>query len=144
MKNSRKLKHGEFFWIDKAVIREYVPKIGAVGLTVYTFLASYADSRQKCFPSQKYIARHLGCSRSTVWRALEKLERHGLINKEQMPGRRNCEYLLLKVERCFPGEKNLSHGRALPVSEAGTNDNKLIIIKNDKGNKFLNRKILDS
>lgn len=79
--NIRKLKPGSWYWVDKIIIQKYVPRIGARAFTVYSFLASLADSKQSCFPSQKYIAENIGCSRSTVNKTIKILAKNGLIKK---------------------------------------------------------------
>jgi len=70
----RDLRNGDWYWIHKAVIHEYAQKVGAIGIVVYNLLASLANSHQGCFPSQKYIARALGYSRSYVNETLKLLE----------------------------------------------------------------------
>jgi biotin operon repressor len=132
----RDLKNCRWYWIDKAVIQEYTPKIGAIGIAVYNFLASMADSNQKCFPSQRYIAEKLGCSRATVNKAVKVLEKHGLIKIEKK-NRYHCTYLLLKV-RCKAEETQVSTTGNSDVSRMDTNDNKRIknIINIDKGENW--------
>jgi len=125
MSKTRNMKNGSWYWIDKAVIQDYVPKIGSRGLAVYSFLASLADKNQRCFPSQKYVARRIGCSRSTVNKAVKILAKHGLI-KIVRKNRYHCTYLLLKV-RCKAGETQISHPGNSDVSQMNTNDNKRII-----------------
>lgn len=79
---------GHWFWLDKAVIREYQARIGPSAFSVYCFLASCVDRNQMCFPSQGYIANGLGCSRSTVSRAVEELEVARLIRRSLGSGGR--------------------------------------------------------
>lgn len=71
--NIRQMKNGSWYWMDKAIIRSYMPKIGAIGIAVYNYLACLADIRQTCFPSHGHIAKVLGCSRTTVIKALKAL-----------------------------------------------------------------------
>jgi len=101
----RDLRNGDWYWIHKAVINDYVQKIGATGVIVYSFLASLANDRQSCFPSQKYIADKLGHSRATINRAMKRLEDSGLIRIEKR-SRYHCVYHLLKV-RCNTGETQM-------------------------------------
>jgi DNA-binding Lrp family transcriptional regulator len=131
--NIREIKNCRWYWIDKAVIHEYAPEIGAMGIAVYCFLASLADSKQKCFPSQKYIAEKFGCSRSTVNKTVKVLEQHRLIKRVKRD-RYHCTYLLLKV-RCKAEETQVSSVGNSDVSGIDTNDNKRIknIINIDKG-----------
>lgn len=84
---------GHWFWLDKAVIRECQARIGPSAFAVYCFLASCVDRNQMCFPSQGYIACGLGCSRSTVSRAIEELEVSGLIRRSTGVGGRTDYHL---------------------------------------------------
>jgi len=97
---------GHWFWLDKAIIREFQARIGPSAFSVYCFLASYVDKNQMCFPSQGHIANALGCSRSTVSRAVEQLEAAKLIRRRVGAGGRT-EY----------------HLSAIPPSEAVDNAN---------------------
>lgn len=130
----RHIKDGDWYWIHKAVIQDYAKEVGAVGVTVYNLLASSVDSNQRCYPSQKYIAACLGCSRATVNRALQVLEDEGLILVERR-SRYHCVYRLLKV-RCNVGETQMSTKRASDVSQMDTNNNKLTRIINNKDGDY--------
>jgi biotin operon repressor len=94
----RDLRNGGWYWVDKAVIKNFTPKVGAVGIAVYSFLASLADSSQGCFPSQKYIANSLGYSRATINKSLKLLERYGLIRIDKR-SRYHCVYKLLSIRQ---------------------------------------------
>lgn len=120
----RELKNGEWYWVDKIIIQKYVPKIGIMGFVVYSFLASLADSNQKCFPSQKYIAEKLGCSRSTINKTIKVLAKYGIIKKE-IKNRYHCTYSLVKI-RCKEEETQMSHTGNSGVSQMDTNDKKRI------------------
>jgi len=119
----RDLRNGDWYWVHKAVIREYGPKIGAIAIAVYDFLASLADRDQECFPSQKYIARSLGYSRATINKKIRLLERTGLIKVEKR-SRYHCIYQLLKV-RCKARETQMSTGRNSDVNQGDTNNNNI-------------------
>jgi len=103
----RDLRNGDWYWIHKAVINDYVQKIGATGVIVYSFLASMTDSNQRCFPSQKYMADKLGYSRATVNKALKRLKDNRLICIEKV-SRYHCIYRLLKI-RCKADETQVSN-----------------------------------
>jgi biotin operon repressor len=141
MQNGRKneirdLRNGDWYWIPKKVIREYLPLIGSTGIAVYNFLASLADKSQTCFPSQKYIARRLGFSRATISRTLKRLQAAGLIRVDKRT-RYHCVYSLMKVKtRCRARETQMSHRRNSDVSPENTNNNKITrnINKNVNGN----------
>jgi len=130
----RDLRNGDWYWIHKAVINEYTQKVGATGVIVYSFLASLANDRQSCFPSQKYIADKLGYSRATINRAIHRLEKSGLIRTEKR-SRYHCVYHLLRV-RCNSDETQMSHRGNSGVIYFDTNDNNITrnINNTDKGN----------
>jgi len=118
----RDLRNGGWYWIPKAVIQEYTQKVGAIGIAVYNLLASLADRGQGCFPSQKYIAKSLGYSRSYINETLKALERNGLIRIEKK-GRYHRVYHLLKV-RCRPERTQVSAIPNSGVNYSDTNNNK--------------------
>jgi len=119
----RDLRDGGWYWVPKVVIQEYVPKVGPTGITVYNFLASLADKEQRCFPSQRYIAKSLGYSRATISRTLKLLEKEGLIKIEKR-SRYYCIYHLLRV-RCKASETQMLNGRNSDVAQMDINNNKL-------------------
>lgn len=115
----RSLKSGEWFWIDKTILWKQTSIIGLSALAVYAFLASMTDENQSCYPSQKYIADHLGCSRATVNRAIHKLAKHKLIEIEKKSSR-HFRYLLVHIDSC-KSETQVSHTRNPHVSQVDTN-----------------------
>jgi len=117
------MDEGGWYWIPKAIIQEYAPKVGAMGIAVYNFLASMTDRNQTCFPSQQFMAERLGFSRPTIHRALKRLEEHRLIRK-QTRDRYHCVYELLRV-RCNSGETQMSQGGNSDVARMDTNNTKL-------------------
>lgn len=125
----RDLRNGEWCWIHRAVIKEYALKIRAIGIMVYNLLASMADHRQSCFPSQRHMAKTLGCSRTTLIKAIKRLEKSGLVRMERK-GRNRCSYQLLKV-RCLKNEHPWSTFRTPDVQNPDPNDNQLTRINND-------------
>ena len=134
--NIRNLKNGSWYWVDKTIVQNYVPQIGTMGFTVYSFLASMADSNQSCFPSQKYVAERVGCSRSSINKTMKVLVKHGLIRKERR-NRYHCTYSLIKI-RCSVEETQMSQRGNSDVSHRNTNDNKRIRNNNniDKRGKW--------
>jgi hypothetical protein len=122
--HQRNLKEVSWYWVDKTIVQEYIPKIGCKGLAVYSFLASFVDCNQRCFPSQKYIAQKLGCSRSTVNKAVKVLAKYRLIKIEKK-SRYHCTYLLLNF-RCNTEETQVSRRGNLDVLQMNTNDTKRI------------------
>lgn len=140
---------GHWFWLEKRIVREYLPRIGSSGLSVYCLLASCADEQQSCFPSQGYLANHIGCSRATVSRALGRLEGAGLIHR-RVGERGRTEFTLSasspgegvdrKDSRCT-GATELSHQCNQDVAPVNTNNNQRRRIIN---NQWENRKSLAS
>lgn len=131
----RDLRNGDWYWIQKTIIKEYVPKVGAIGITVYNFLASMANNSQTCFPSQKYMAQCLGYSRATINKTLKLLSEAGLVRIEKRT-RYHLVYSLLMVTRKGGGTQMLS-GRNPDVTQGNTNDNKITRINNIDNNKIM-------
>ena len=100
--NIRRMERGSWFWMEKAIIRYYTPKVGTLGIAVYCYLASLANTRQTCFPSQKHIANVLGYSRTAINRVIRKLEMAGLVQVDRS-GRYQHTYTLLRAS-CNPEE----------------------------------------
>jgi biotin operon repressor len=92
--NVREMNAGEWYWVAKAVIQNYTPRIGVTAMSVYHLLASMADKKQCCFPSQKYIAQKLGCSRATVNSAVKTLAEIKLIYIQRKQRYHHVYYLL--------------------------------------------------
>ena len=118
----RSMQHGEWYWADKAVIRSYAREIGLLAVGVYHFLASMADESQSCYPSQKYIAERIGCSRVSVNKAIKKLVENKLISVWKTPGRTTV-YHLLPV-KALNNDTHLSNESTHDVSKLNTNNNK--------------------
>ena len=134
----RDLRNGDWYWIHKAIIQEYAPKIGAVGVLVYSFLACLVNKSQTCFPSQKYIAQKLDYSRATISKTIKALESFGLIKIERR-SRYHLIYSLLRVRckphfaskpRCKAHETQMSSRGNSDVNYVDTNDNTLTRIYN--------------
>lgn len=96
----RRMKPGNWYWIEKAVIQKYARNVGLLAFAVYCYLASFANAEQSCYPSQQRIGEALGYSRKAVNRAIKSLERHGLIRIDRT-GRYQQTYTLLKTS-CNP------------------------------------------
>ncbi len=118
----RAMKHGRWYWVDKAVIQERAKKEGILAIAVYHFLASMADGSQACYPSQKFIAKKIGCSRGSVNMAVKRLVRDRLISAWKTPGKRMV-YHLLPIDMSDDGT-DVSHGRTPDVQNEDTNNNK--------------------
>ncbi len=132
--NVRVIKDGDWYWVSKRVAQEYTARVGFLPLGVYHFLASMADENQSCYPSQKYTAEKLGCSRSSVSRAVKLLEKHGLV-KVTKGARHHSIYQLLSIKSCT-SEIGMSHGCNRGVPPVDTNNTTLTRIKNDNVSEF--------
>lgn len=128
---ARQMDRGNWYWIDKALIHQYGPKVGVFGVAVYNCLASFANAQQTCYPSQDRIAKLLACSRATVNRAIGTLEANGLIAVERR-GRCPQLYRLLSL-RCSSGDALLSTAATLDVAQVRTNNNKRTRYINNSG-----------
>ena len=116
------MKHGEWYWLDKAIIQIYAREMGLLSVGVYHFLASMADKNQSCYPSQKYIAERIGCSRGSVNKAIKSLVESKLISVWKTPGK-STVYHLLPVT-VLNNDTHLSKERNHGVSKVNTNNNK--------------------
>jgi len=129
-KEIRKLTNGDWYWVSKDIIRHYGPRIGARGVAVYNLLAASADRRQTCYPSQRWMAERLGCSRATVNKAIKILVGAELVRIERRD-RYHLIYSLLQV-RCQTRETQMSKKGNSGVSRIDTNKKILTRINNNK------------
>ena len=126
----RAMRHGEWYWADKAVIRKYSGNVGFLALAVYHLLASMADESQACYPSQKYVADKLGCSRRSVSRAIKRLVENKLISLWKTPGKRAaCTLLPVRMDSIGT---DVRHGSPKGVTNESTNNNTEQEEKNNK------------
>lgn len=75
-------RRSHHFWIDDAVIDNFLPEIGVYGLAVYTYLSRRAK-RSKTFPGIRRIAKDLGIGTSTVQKTLLHLKSKQLVDITQ-------------------------------------------------------------
>lgn len=126
------MRPGAWYWADKAVIRKYSGNVGFLALAVYHLFASMADENQTCYPSQKYVADTLGCSRRSVARAVRRLAENKLISLWKAPGKRSG-YRLLPV-RMDTHDTDLRHGGPKGETNGSTNNN---TEQEEDNNKFV-------
>src|SRR5437016_2363627 len=67
------------FWEYDAIVDYWLPRIGGEAFAVYTILCRHADQDGRAFPSTVKMAERLGWSRTTVYKALRRLNSEGLI-----------------------------------------------------------------
>ncbi len=118
----RIMRPGGWYWVDKAVVQEFPRRTGFLSLAVYHFLASMADENQVCYPSQKYLADKLGCSRRSVNRAIKRLVEEKLISLWKRAGKR-IAYRLLEIDVCNHGTA-MRHESPAHVTDGNINNNK--------------------
>ncbi len=68
-----------WFHIDNHCIDVWLPKVGPIAWSVYTYLVRKSDPKGVSFPSYSKIAESCGVSRPTAMKAVEILREHGLI-----------------------------------------------------------------
>ncbi len=125
----RKIPPGGWYWVENAVIQVFAAKLGLLTIGVYHFLASMADDKQSCFPSQKYVAEHIGCSRSSANKAIRRLETYGLISVDKRT-RYHCVYHLLRLPLSSRKTQMPRH-RNSDVKPEDTNNTQRTILNND-------------
>ena len=140
---ARDLKDGDWYWIDRKVLRLYARRLGASGIAVYNALAYFADSKtQSCYPARKTIARILGVSRRTVTRKIKLLDELGLVRIEK--ARSSFRYLLLGfsegVTKKTPGGDKRDVSQVTP---GRTNNNQLSKVNNNNMDDDKNFKVFE-
>ena len=68
-----------WFWMEDAIIDRFGPRLGAIGVAIYAYLARRANREGVSFPSYQTIARQLKLSRRTVITYMQMLEEQQLI-----------------------------------------------------------------
>lgn len=89
------------FWADNEVLDVYGPKIGAYGVAIYMVLSRHANNETaQTFVSVKKICEKLAISKSTIKRAVAKMEEVGLIRvSSSADGQNSNVYTLLEIAR---------------------------------------------
>jgi len=93
----RSIKDGNWYWIDRTVLKNFGKELKPTGIAVYNVLVSFANSKtQSCFPSQTTIAELISVSRKTVIKNIKLLKDLDLISIKKK--KRSFYYLLLKPD----------------------------------------------
>lgn len=79
MATIRDKRRAEWFWMNKAIMDDYGPKIGSHGIAVYAFLCRCANEQGHAIPSIRFIARQVNLSTNTVMKYLDILSAYHLI-----------------------------------------------------------------
>ncbi len=69
-----------WFYMDNDYLNGYAKHFGAMGTSIYMSLCRHADGGQKCFPSQKLIAKELNIGERTVRDYLNHFAKYQLIH----------------------------------------------------------------
>lgn len=128
--NTRSMRDGSWYWINKALLRDYAKDIGALGIAVYNCLAFFVDRSQTCYPTQQQIGEILGYSRVSICKAITLLERRGLVAVDKRGRYGNCTYRLRPV-RCKENRAGVLSTGTSVVKQRNTNNNHVTIINNE-------------
>ncbi|HRH25272.1 MAG TPA: helix-turn-helix domain-containing protein [Candidatus Paceibacterota bacterium] len=80
----REARQKGWFFIDNIFVDSFAKKLKTSGIVVYMSLCRHADNKtQECFPTMEGIAKQHGISKSTVIRAIKRLEEFNLIHVER-------------------------------------------------------------
>jgi DNA-binding transcriptional MocR family regulator len=84
-----KVEHHWFHVVRSMIVRDKIAEMGVHAWAVYTVLKAYtALNTGKAWPSQDTIAKHIGVSLDTVYRALDRLTELNIVERTKV-GRRN-------------------------------------------------------
>ncbi len=72
-----------WFYLDNDYLNGFARFLGPIGTAIYVSLCRHADISQKCFPSNKLIAKELNIGERTVRNYLRKLEEWNVIFVER-------------------------------------------------------------
>ncbi len=102
-----------WFWLDNEYLNGFAKVFGATGTTIYISLCRHANSKQKCFPSQRLIGEELNLTDRVVRKYLKWFVNCRLISikKERKDGKfLNNIYTLLDKEEWLSPEECSSYG----------------------------------
>lgn len=80
----RESRQKGWFFIDNIFVDSFAKKLKTSGIVVYMSLCRHADNKtQECYPTIEGIAKQHAISKSTVIRAIKRLEEFNLIHVER-------------------------------------------------------------
>jgi DNA-binding Lrp family transcriptional regulator len=96
-----------WFWIENEYFNGFGKILGANAIAVYVCLCRHADNEQKCFPSQKEIAKELKLGERTVREIIRAFQKYKIIEIERTRTSKgkwlhNTYWLLDKTEWIYP------------------------------------------
>ena len=97
----RDLRNGDWYWIHREVYKNYVEKIGVIGLALYNAYASYSNGEGIAYPSYQTLSKELKISEPTIAKYNKILEENKLIRVDsgKIDGRNNIISLIKIVNR---------------------------------------------
>jgi len=103
----RDKRNRNWFWVENDYFNGFGKFLGAGAIAVYVSLCRHADNEQKCFPSQKTIAKETKLGERTVRNIIKKLEKYRVIEitkerSSQGKWLNNVYWLLDKTEWIYP------------------------------------------
>jgi len=112
---TRDKRNKGWFWLNNEYLNGYGKRLGAVGVSIYVDLCRHADNDQKCFPSEKTIAKELKITDRTVRKYIKLFEKYHLIEitkERSIKGKwlNNVYWLTDKTEWLEP-EETISDGK---------------------------------
>ncbi|GEM_PF-2177105 len=72
-----------WFYLDNDYLNGFARFLGPIGTAIYVSLCRHADISQKCFPSNRLIAKELNIGERTVRNYIRKLEKWNIIFVER-------------------------------------------------------------
>jgi len=136
----------EWFWLDNEYLNGYAKYLGTSCTVVYLSLCRHAKNEtQSCFPSIESIAEENGIHKSTVIKAIKKLEEWNIIYvercKNKITGRQEKNIYYLRNKNCWkakPSSINEPGNRVVLNSEPGSFKLKTRVAQSDHNNTNIN------
>lgn len=116
-----------WFYMDNDYLNGYAKHFGAIGTAIYMSLCRHADGKQKCYPSQKLIAKELDIGERTVRDYLNHFAKYKLIDITREKNKKgiwmnNVYTLLDKDEWIRPQARLASGSTGNPLHSPEAND----------------------
>lgn len=115
-----------WFYIDNEYLNGYAKVFGPIGSGIYLSLCRHVDQNQKCFPSEKLLAKELAVGERTIRKYLKELENWNLISIEKTRSPQgkflhNLYWLIDKSEWRKKPSANCAVGTEIHKPEANNN-----------------------
>lgn len=121
-----------YFGVNNEIIDD--ERLVGAPLLVYVVLCRFSNHRtQECYPSTRTVAQRAGLNKSTVSRAMKKLEKMGFIRRKLTPGK-NTIYTMLGVSA------NSTHPKEVSALRTKLYANKTRTVRNRGPEQYLYNK----